>query len=76
MASEITRTVRVMDGRNRQRFADDPQLLGEWISASTVLGVRRRSAGTDGSAATPVVPAAGSVGSSETPADDQARPAA
>ena len=38
MASEIVQTVRVMDGRNRQRFAEDGQLLGSWISASTVLG--------------------------------------
>ncbi len=38
VATEIVRTVRVMDGRNRQRFADQEQLLGSWISASTVLG--------------------------------------
>ncbi len=30
-----------MDGRNRQRFADQEQLLGSWISASTVLGKPR-----------------------------------
>jgi hypothetical protein len=36
VATEIFRTVRVMDGRNRQRFAQDGQLLGSWISASTV----------------------------------------
>jgi hypothetical protein len=41
VASEIVRTVRVMDGRNRQRFADQEQLLGSWISASTVLGTPR-----------------------------------
>ena len=41
LASEIVRTVRVMDGRNRQRFAGDQQLLGSWISASTVLGTPR-----------------------------------
>jgi hypothetical protein len=44
--SEIVRTVRVMDGRNRQRFADDAQLLGSWISASRVLGKASRT-GTD-----------------------------
>jgi hypothetical protein len=27
-----------MDGRNRQRFQNDEQLLRAWISASTVLG--------------------------------------
>ena len=41
VAGEIARTVRVMDARNRQRFAGDGQLLGSWISASTVLGVPR-----------------------------------
>ena len=41
VASEIVRTVRVMDGRNRQRFAEDGRLLGSWISASTVLGTPR-----------------------------------
>src|SRR3954468_10287072 len=38
VSTEILRAVRVMGGRNRQRFADDAQLLGSWISASTVLG--------------------------------------
>ena len=41
VAAEIARTVRVMDARNRQRFAEDGQLLGSWISASTVLGTPR-----------------------------------
>lgn len=41
VAQEIVRTVRVMDGRNRQRFAEEGQLLGSWISASTVLGKTR-----------------------------------
>jgi hypothetical protein len=41
VAGEIARTVRVMDARNRQRFAEDGQLLGSWISASTVLGTPR-----------------------------------
>jgi hypothetical protein len=41
LATEITTVVRVMDARNRQRFQDDPQSLESWISASTVLGVKR-----------------------------------
>ncbi|MEO7987501.1 MAG: hypothetical protein ABI766_13295 [Gemmatimonadales bacterium] len=41
VATEIVRTVRVMDARNRQRFQADGQLLGSWISASTVLGAPR-----------------------------------
>ena len=64
VASEIVRAVRVMDGRNRQRFADDAQLLGSWISASRVLGNSPR-AGTDA-----VVPEEG------TPAEGEVRPAA
>jgi hypothetical protein len=43
LATEIVRAVRVMDARNRQRFADQEQLLGSWISASTVLGQPPRS---------------------------------
>jgi hypothetical protein len=63
VSSEIVRTVRVMDGRNRQRFAEDGQLLGSWISASAVLG--RPRAGADA-----VVPEGGK------PADGEVRPAA
>jgi len=51
VSTEIFRTVRVMDGRNRQRFAEDGQLLGSWISASTVLGTRGR--GTESGGETP-----------------------
>ena len=70
MSSEIVRTVRVMDGRNRQRFQGDGQLLGSWISASTVLGVPRGVPGASGSAGAPVVPEGG------TPAGGDVRPAA
>ena len=42
VSKEIFRSVRVMDGRNRQRFAEDGQLLGSWIGASTVLGTPAR----------------------------------
>jgi hypothetical protein len=60
VASEIVQTVRVMDGLNRQRFQADGQLLGSWISASTVLGSPRSS-----SEVTPApvgeIPAAGDV---------------
>jgi hypothetical protein len=41
VAREIVRAVRLMDGRSRQRFAGQEQLLGSWISASTVLGHTR-----------------------------------
>jgi hypothetical protein len=38
IALEIGRTVRVMDARNRHRFEEDGQALGQWLAASTVLG--------------------------------------
>ena len=60
VSSEIVRTVRVMDGRNRQRFADEGQLLGSWFSASTVLGTPRPGTESEG----------------ETPAGGEVRPAA
>jgi hypothetical protein len=44
VAAGIVRAVRVMDGRNRQRFQGDQQLLAAWVAASTVLGVPSRSA--------------------------------
>lgn len=53
---EIARTVRLMDGRTRQRFAQDEQLLGSWINASTVLGTRGR--GTEPEGGGEVTPAA------------------
>jgi hypothetical protein len=48
LGTEIVRTVRVMDARNRQRFGQDELLLGSWISASTVLGRSRRVAAPEG----------------------------
>jgi hypothetical protein len=60
VSSEIVRTVRVMDGRNRQRFAEDGQLLGSWVSASTVLGTPRPDTEPE----------------EETPAGGEVRPAA
>ncbi len=48
VASEIARTVRVMNGRNRQRFATDEQLLGSWINASKVLGTPRPAPESEG----------------------------
>ena len=59
VAQEIVRTVRVMDGRNRLRFADDGELLGSWLGASRVL--RGRRAGTEGGPAEGTVPAGGEV---------------
>ncbi len=60
VSAEIYRIVRVMDGRSRQRFADAAQLLGSWLSASTVF--RTPQPGTDPE--------------EETPEGGEARPAA
>jgi len=38
LAQEAGQIVRAMDARNRYRFKNDEQVLGAWISASTVLG--------------------------------------
>jgi hypothetical protein len=38
---EIARAVRVMSGRNRLRFEDDPQVLASWLAASSVRGTPR-----------------------------------
>jgi hypothetical protein len=43
VATMISQTVRVMDARNRQRFQDDPQALGSWLSARQVLGTPKGS---------------------------------
>ena len=41
----LTQVVRLMDGLNRYRFADDPNSLAEWESASKVVGPPRSSGG-------------------------------
>jgi hypothetical protein len=38
---ELIKVVGVIDGLNRIRFADDPDLLAAWRSASNVIGPRR-----------------------------------
>ncbi|HEY7637236.1 MAG TPA: hypothetical protein VH763_16915 [Gemmatimonadales bacterium] len=47
LGSEMARTVRILDARHRLRFKDDPELLGAWISASTVRGRPRGDAGAE-----------------------------
>jgi hypothetical protein len=47
VAKEIRRTVRVMDARNRLRFQNDPELLGQWISVSRVSRLPRVSSSGD-----------------------------
>jgi hypothetical protein len=53
LAHELASVVRTMDARNRLRFQDNRQLLESWISASTVLGVRRAEGEPAGGADTP-----------------------
>jgi hypothetical protein len=38
LGNEARGIVRTLDARNRIRFKNDPKLLGEWISARTILG--------------------------------------
>ena len=45
VASGIVRVVRLMDGRNRQRFREERPLLAAWVGASTVLGMPSRGSG-------------------------------
>ena len=59
-SAEIFRLVRVMNGRNLQRFAGDEQLLGSWINASTVFRTPRSGTEPEGG----------------TPAEGEVRPAA
>lgn len=56
LAKEVRQIVRTLNGRNRIRFKNDPKLLGEWISASTVLGKPGPVSGSEPAAS----PAAGS----------------
>jgi hypothetical protein len=73
----IGRTVRVMDARNQQRFQDDPQALGAWLSAKRVLGTPSGAGASapveSGTSSTPVTPAEPGSG---TPASGEVRPAA
>jgi hypothetical protein len=52
IATELIRTVRVMDGSNRQRFKNNPQLLGAWINASTMVRAPQVSDGDDATSGT------------------------
>jgi hypothetical protein len=44
LAEELSQVVRLMDGTNRYRFAEDPNALAEWMSASNVVGPARAAA--------------------------------
>jgi hypothetical protein len=70
---QILQTVRLMDGRNRQRFENDPTALGSWISARQVL--KTPKSGEAAPAETPAAPGAPAGAESGTAAGD-VRPAA
>jgi len=77
VSTMIAQTVRIMDARNRQRFQDDPQALGAWLSATKVLGAPKGSGSpVPGDAGTPDTPASPVVEGSGTPAGGEVRPAA
>lgn len=61
VADEVVQLVSVLDGLNRFRFADDPDLLAAWRSASNVIGPPRP-------AAKPPAPDRPSTGGEERPA--------
>jgi hypothetical protein len=37
VADDVVQLVRAMDGMNRYRFANEPEALAAWVSASSVL---------------------------------------
>ncbi len=51
IADEVIQIVRLMDGAYRFRFANDPELLAAWGSASNTFGPVRQAVGrSDGQA--------------------------
>ena len=67
LATEIARAVRVMNGRNRQRFEENGQMLASWLAASAVLGTPRGGGSEPVPAPTP---------EGGTPSTGEVRPAA
>jgi hypothetical protein len=45
VANEVVRVVKILDGFNRFRFGDDPNLLAGWIAATNIVGPPRGSGG-------------------------------
>ena len=62
VANGIVRTVRVMDGRNRQRFEGDEQVLRAWLGASVVFATPRPGpGGSTAPESSDAIPSAGDV---------------
>jgi murein DD-endopeptidase MepM/ murein hydrolase activator NlpD len=53
VGGEAVAIVRVIDGLNRVRFAEDPDLLAAWRSASNVIGPARTGGRADGRTGSP-----------------------
>jgi hypothetical protein len=61
VSGEAVQIVKVMDGHNRVRFAEDPDLMAAWRSASNVIGPARTGGRSDGRTDSPsVTPPSGS----------------
>jgi hypothetical protein len=57
VAGEVVRQVRTLDGFNRVRFANDPNLLAGWSSATNVIGPPRSGGEAEGRRGGDVTPA-------------------
>ena len=57
LGEELIQVVRLMDGTNRYRFGEDPNLMAEWQSASNVI--RRTGGQADSEAPAPETPPEG-----------------
>jgi hypothetical protein len=60
VADEVVRQVKALGGLNRYRFANEPDLLAQWVSASNVVATRRAAAGKP-AGEPPAEPGAGDV---------------
>jgi hypothetical protein len=74
-ANEVVRSVKILDGYNRFRFENDPNLLAGWVAAINIVGPAvsdgqavGRSGGQSGSSQTPVTDAPPSSGGASNPA--------
>ena len=76
VATLITQTVRVMDARMQQRFEDNPQALGSWLSARQVLGTPKPGGAGSGGTDIPETPGRPAAPGSGTLDGGAVRPAA
>jgi hypothetical protein len=48
VANETVRLVRILDGFNRVRFGNDPNLIAGWIAAANIIGPARSAGQAEG----------------------------